>query len=150
MEVFYHDANTVYDAPIDVLWDFMLKDEEFHPTAHAHALRNFDGKSLSPTCFEATFEVRRGGEWHRSRSRITDYPPLCRIVEELEGDYAGTIFLVQYWPAGKRTHVDIWARLRSDVLTAQQLRAHWRESLASAFKEDVSVLPKFLKKRGKA
>ncbi len=148
VEVFFHDADTVYDAPIDALWDFMLKDEEFHPKAHANVLRNFEGKDLSPTSFEATYEVWRGGKWRRSKTRITDYPPVCRVVEELDGDYAGTIFLVQYWPAGKRTRVDIWARLRSDVLSARELRTHWRESYANAFKEDLTVLPQFLKKRG--
>ncbi len=149
VEVFFHDANTVYDAPIEVLWEFM-HDGEIHGNAHHATLRNFEGKDLSPTCFEATYEVLRGGEWHRSRSRHTEYPPLCKVAEHLEGDYAGSVMLFRYWPAGKRTRVDVWARLRSDVLSAKELTAHWRESFANAFEEDVAVLPQFLRKRGKA
>ncbi len=148
VEVFFHDADTVYDAPIEVLWEFM-HDGDIHGGAHHATLRNFVGKDLSPTCFEATYEVLRGGEWRKSRSRHTEYAPLCKIAEHLEGDYAGSIMLFQYWPAGKRTRVDVWARLRSDVLSARELRAHWRESFANAFEEDVAVLPKFLKQRGK-
>ncbi len=147
VEVFFHDANTVYDAPIEVLWEFM-HDGEIHAGAHHATLRNFEGKDLSPTCFEATYEVFRGGEWRTSRSRHTEYPPVCKVAEHLEGDYAGSIMLFQYWPVGKRTRVDVWARLRSDVLSAKELKSHWRESFANAFKEDVAVLPKFLKHRG--
>ncbi len=149
MEVFFHDAGTVYDAPLDALWDFMKKDEEFHPRAHGKTLRNFQGKELSPNSFEATYEVLRGGKWRWARSRHSEYPPLCKIGEQLEGDYAGSVFVISYWPAGRRTRVDVRARLRSTVLTARELKAHWRESFANAYHEDIVALPKFLKKRGK-
>ena len=148
VEVYFHDADTVYDAPVEALWQFILDGGEVHGSAHHATLRNFEGKDLSPTCFEASYEVRRGGEWRKSRSRTTLYPPLCKVAEQLEGEYAGSVLLWQYWPVGKRTRVDVWARLRSDVLSAQELRAHWRESLANAYDEDVAVLPKFLKQRG--
>lgn len=147
-EVFFHDASCVYDAPIEALWEFM-RDDEIHGAAHGPTLRNFVGKEISPTCFEATYEVLRDGQWRWSKSRHTEYPPVCKIGEHLEGDYAGTVFLIQYWPEGTRTRVDVWARLRSAVLSARELRAHWRESFANAYKEDVAVLPKFLKKRSK-
>lgn len=149
VQVFFHDADTVYNAPIEVLWEFMVNGGEIHGKAHHATLRNFEAEELSPTCFEATYETLRGGKWRKSRSRHTDYPPVCKIAEHLEGDYAGSIILFQYWPAGKRTRVDVWARLRSDVLSARELRAQWRETLANAFEEDVAVLPEFLKQRGK-
>ncbi len=148
VEVFLHDANAVYDAPLDVLWEFM-HDEAIHGSAHGPTLRNFEGKELSPTCFEATYEVRRGRKWIWSKSRHTEYPPLCKVGEHLEGDYAGSVILIQYWPVGKRTRVDVWAHLRSEVLSAKELKAHWVESFSNAYKEDVAVLPKFLKQRGK-
>ena len=147
VEVYFHDANTVYDAPIDVLWEFMRSGGEIHQGAHHPTLRNFRAKELSPTCFEASYETLRGGKWRKSRSRHTEYPPVCKVGEHLEGDYAGSILLFHYWPAGKRTYVEIWARLRSDVLSAAELRAHWRETFAHAFEEDVAVLPKFLEQR---
>lgn len=147
MEIFFHDANTVYNAPIDALWDFMRDGGEIHGNAHEATLRNFVGKELSPTCFEASYEILRGGKWIASKSRHTDYPPLCKIGEHLEGDYAGSVMLFQYWPDGKRTRVDVWARLRSETLSAAELRAHWRESFANAYKEDIAVLPKFLEQR---
>ncbi len=149
MEVFFHDAGTVYDAPIEVLWEFILDGGEIHGGAHHATLRNFEGKDLSPTCFEASYEVLRGGEWRKSRSRTTLYPPVGKVAEQLEGDYAGSVLLWQYWPIGKRTRVDVWAHLRSDVLSARELRAQWRESLTNAYEEDVAVLPKFVKQRGK-
>ncbi len=148
MEVFFHDAKTVYDAPIDLLWEFM-NDGEIHGGAHHPTLRHFEGKDLSPTCFEAKFEAMRGGKWRKMRSRTTLYPPVCKVAEHLEGDYAGSIMLYHYWPVGKRTRVEIWARLRSNVLSARELRAHYRETWAHAYKEDIVVLPRFLRQRAK-
>ena len=148
VEIFYHDASTMYDVPLDVLWEFM-EDAEVHGNAHHPTLRHFEAKEISPTCFEATYETLKRGKWRWSRSRHTVYPPICKIGEHLEGDYAGTVLLFHYWPVGKRTRVEIWARLRSTVLSARKLRAHWRETFASAYKEDVAVLPKFLKQRRK-
>ncbi len=144
VEIFYHDAKTWYDAPIDLLWKFM-EDEEFHAGAHHATLRNFHGKELSPTSFEAVYETRNRGKWGKYRSRHTRYPPLCKVDEHLEGDYAGTVTLYHYWPEGKRTRLEIWACLRSPTLSARELRAHWRESWAQAYREDNAVLPKFLK-----
>lgn len=148
VEIYFHDASCVYDAPPDVLWEFM-RDEQTHGGAHHPTLRNFKATELSPTCFEASYEVRRRGKWYRSKSRHTEYPPLCKVGEHLEGDYAGSIMLFHYWPEGKRTRVEVWARLRSDTLKAGELRAHWRESFSNAFKEDVAVFPKFLERRRK-
>lgn len=146
VELFFHDPPDFYNLPIDQLWEFM-RDDQTHGEAHGATLRNFDGKELGPNRFEATYEVRRGGRWRWSRSRHTDYPPLCRIGEHLEGDYAGSIFTIHYWPVGRRTRVEVRARLRSNTLTAKALAAHWRESFANAYREDVAVLPAFLKAR---
>ncbi|HEV2317119.1 MAG TPA: hypothetical protein VGV89_06045 [Thermoplasmata archaeon] len=144
VEVYFHDSTALYDAPIDDLWEFM-RDEEIHGAAHGPTLRNFEGRELSPTSFEATYEILRGGKWYWSKSRHTEFPPLCKIGEHLEGAYAGTIFLIHFWPEGERTRVEVWARLRSDVLSAKDLRAHWRESFTNAYSEDIAVLPRFMK-----
>ncbi|MCI4330356.1 MAG: hypothetical protein L3K19_00710 [Thermoplasmata archaeon] len=122
---------------------------ETHSGAHGPTLLNFEGKEISPTCFEATCEVLRAGKWRWSKSRHSAYPPLCKVSEHLEGDHARTTFLIQYWPVGKRTGVDVWARLRSDVLSAQKLRARWRESFLNAYDQDIVVLPRFLSQRKK-
>jgi hypothetical protein len=125
----------------------MQKDEVIHPAAHGDTLRNLRAKQLSPNCFEAEYEVLEGGKWRRCRSRHTDYRPVCKTIEHLEGDYAGSTILFQYWPVGVRTRTEVWACLRSATLSARELRTIWRDSLAGAYKEDIAVLPKFLKKR---
>jgi hypothetical protein len=80
-----------------------MQDGEIHGRAHGATLRHFEAKELSPTVFEATYEVRPGGKWRWSKSRHTEYPPVGKIGEHLEGDYAGTLLLIQYWPVGRRT-----------------------------------------------
>lgn len=149
VEVFYHDANTVYNAPIDVVWEFMLNGGDIHGEAHSGTLRNFDGKDLSPNCFEATYEALRGGKWYKCSGRYTAYPPVCKIAELLKGPYAGSIILFQYWPEGKGTRVDVWAHLQSNSLSAKELRMHWVDLLANAYREDIAVFPKFLEQRRK-
>lgn len=148
VEVFFEDAATFYDAPLEDLWEFMLHGGEIHGSAHAATLRNFKGVRRSATCFEATYEEWVGGRWSRCRSRHTSFRPICKIDEHLEGDYAGTVILFRYWPAGRRTRVDVSAVLRSEVLSAGELRAHWRDDLARNFEEDAAVLPRFLKQQG--
>ena len=45
--IYFEDRGTVLDAPIDVVWDFMVKDNEFHPMAHQNGLRNMKWKDLN-------------------------------------------------------------------------------------------------------
>jgi len=45
--VYFEDRGSVYDAPIDVLWDYMLKDNDYHSKAHHNTLRNMKWKNPS-------------------------------------------------------------------------------------------------------
>jgi hypothetical protein len=149
-EGFFHDGSAVYDAPIDVLWEFILtQDEDLHWAAHTVVVRKFWRKDLSPNSFVGGGEFLREGKWRKDKIRSTLYPPICRVNEWLEGEYAGTIMLQQFWPEGKRTRMDTWMRLRSDVLSAKEMKTQWRHVFAKSYKEDMSVFPKFLQQRGK-
>ena len=139
--VFFEDGGSTYDAPIDVLWDFM-NDNEFHPRAHRGSLRNMKWKEMNEITGEATCEVLRGGRWVKMKSRITTVPPLARISEESEGAYAGLMMVFLYTPIGDRTRVDVYVRAPKSV--AGELK----ETLAKAFQEDVPMLRAFARKRG--
>ena len=145
--VFFEDRGTVYDAPLEVVWDFMLKDETFHPQAHTTSLRNFEGKPLSDVTNLITCEVRKGGKWRRLVSRLTTIRPAVRIAEELEGPYAGSKMVFVYTPRGSRTIVDVLCYMRSLELTPEQIEVDTRRTLANAFREDAPWFRKYARSR---
>ncbi len=139
--VYFEDKGSVYDAPIDVVWDFIMNDNEFHPRAHRGSLRNMKWKEVNEITDEATCEVVRGGRWMKMKARITTIPPLARISEEFEGAYAGLKMVFLYTPKGNKTGIDVYVRAPKAV--ADKLR----ETLAKAFQEDIPMLRAFARKR---
>ena len=63
--IYFEDRGTVLDAPIEVVWDFILKDDEYHPKAHHDTLRNMKWKDLNDITGEGTCEVMREGNGRR-------------------------------------------------------------------------------------
>ena len=142
VELFHFvDRGSVYDAPIDVLWEFITKDREFHPKAHQDSLRKMKWKDLNEITGEGSCEVVRGGRWAKMRFRITTIPPLVRIIEEFGGRYDGQKMVFLYTPKGKRTVVDVFVQTRKEV--AEETR----RVLAQAFEEDVPALRDFTRSR---
>ena len=141
--VYFEDRGTVYDAPLDVLWDFMEKDEKFHPKAHSGAVRNFVEKSLSEVTVLLSYERRRRGRWEKLVCRMTTIRPAARVQEDLDGPYAGTKTVYLYTPQGKRTAVDIFGYAQSSELTPDEIKRDKKETFSRAFSEDVPYLRRF-------
>ena len=139
--VYFEDRGTVYNAPIDVLWDFILKANEPHSKAHQRTLRNMNWRVLNEITGEGSCEVVRGGTWRKMRFRITTIPPLVRIIEEFGGRYDGQKIVFLYTPKGRRTAVDVFVRTRKEV--AEETR----QALANAYEEDLPALRKYLRSR---
>lgn len=145
--VYFEDRGSVYDAPLDVVWDFMLRDETFHPQAHATSLRNIESKPLSEVTDLISCEVRKGGKWRRLVTRLTTIRPAVRIAEELEGPYAGSKMVFVYTPRGSRTVVDVLCYMRSLELTPKQIKVDTRRTLTNAFREDAPWFSKYARSR---
>ncbi len=139
--VYFEDKGSVLDAPIDVVWDFIVKDNEFHPRAHSWSLRNMKWKELNEITGEGTCEVVRGGRWMKMKFRITTIPPVARIVEEFEGAYAGLKMVILYTPKGNKTGIDVYVHAPKAVADEQ------RETLAKAHQEDIPMLRALARKR---
>ncbi len=139
--VYFEDKGSVLDAPIGVVWDFMLNDEEFHPQAHSKSLRNMKWKKIDERTGLADCEVVRGGRWMKLKVRLTTIPPFVRITEDLEGSYAGSKMVFIYTPKGKKTGIDVY------VLAPKALADEMRGMLAQAFREDVPMLRAFARKK---
>jgi hypothetical protein len=139
--VYFEDRGSVYDAPIDVLWEYILKDNDYHSKAHQTSLRNMKWKDLSEITGEGTCEVVRGGKWTKMRFRLTTIPPFIRVTEEFTGPYAGLKMALLYTPKGKRTAVDVF------VLAPRNVAEEMRRSLAQAHEEDAPMVRAFLRNR---
>ena len=148
--VYLEDRGAVYDAPIDVVWDFWLKDETFHPKAHRSKVRNFEQKQLSEVSTLLTYEQRDGARWSKRACRMTVIPPAVRVQEDLEGPYAGSTKVFLYTPKAGKTVVDVLAYLRSSELTPKEIEAETRKTFADAFREDLPWFRKYVKARNAA
>ncbi len=139
--VYFEDRGTVLDAPLDVVWDFILKDNKFHPKAHHNTLRKMRWKDLNEITGQGTCEVVRGGRWTKMRFRMTTIRPFVRISEEFGGRYDAQKMVFLYTPKGKRTAVDVFVQTHKEV--AEEIR----QTLAQAHEEDLPMLHEFLRNR---
>lgn len=141
--IYFADRGTVLDAPIEVVWDFIEKDEEFHPKAHRATLRNFESRDLSEVTRLIHCETRRGGRWRKQVTRQTSIRPALRVNERLEGPYAGSKMVWLYTPRGAKTVVDVLCYMRPSELTPEEVEHEWLSILAKSRAEDVPWLRRF-------
>lgn len=139
------DEGNILDAPLDVVWQFMEWDG--HGAAHENTARNFTVRKKTGAEVVCSYETFRGGNWRKITCRARDFPPLGRLVEELEGPYAGTQMVFLYTPVGDRTRLDIIARLVSDVFPEEELERHMLSSFEAAGREDLPYFKDFARKR---
>jgi hypothetical protein len=140
---YVEDRGAVYDAPLQVVWDFMEKDETFHPKAHTADVRNFKDQVLSEVTTVIRYEMRKGGRWEEMACRMTTLRPAVRIQEDLDGPYAGSLTVFVYTPQGERTVVDVFGYARSSELTPAEIKRDRKKTWANAYSEDLPYFRKF-------
>ena len=145
--VYFEDLGAVYDAPLDVVWDFWQKDETYHSRAHTSKVRNFRDKKLSEVTTLVRYEALEAGQWRKRACRMTVIRPAVRVQEDLEGPDAGSIKVYVYSPRGSRTAVDVLCWMRSTERTPQQIRSEARRMFANAFREDLPWFRKYVRSR---
>ena len=140
---YVEDRGAVYDAPLEVVWDFMEKDEVFHPQAHTSAVRNFEDKALSDVTTLLSYEKRIGGRWEKMVCRMTAMRPAVRIQEDLDGTFAGTKTVFLYTPRGEGTVVDVFAYVQSSEHTPAEIKRDRKKTWANAYSEDLPFFRRF-------
>jgi hypothetical protein len=98
---YFEDTGAVIDAPIAQVWAYLVSED--HGPADSESARNFEVKeTVGPT---ATVSAERflNGKWSTFVSTSSDFSPFCICNEEVEGDFAGTKFVILYRPEGHRT-----------------------------------------------
>lgn len=139
--VYVEDVGTTIDIPLDEIESFLESDD--HDSTHSDVVRNFEVvENVGPTIV-LTYERKIDGHWKKSGTRVTSFPPYCRFVEEIEGDYAGSRFVVVHRPDGARTRIDVFGDIQCKAKSPEQIREVWLEMLAKSHEEDVAALRKF-------
>jgi len=145
--VYFEDRGAVYDAPLDLVWDFWRKDETYHPRAHTAKVRNFRAKEISKLTTLVSYEALDAGRWEKRACRMTTIPPAVRVQEDLKGPDAGSIKVYVYSPRGSRTAVDVLCWMRSTKRAPKQLKVETRKVFANAFREDLPWFQKYVSSR---
>lgn len=139
---YVEDRGAVYDAPLEVVWDFM-EDDTFHPKAHSAEVRNFEEKALSEFTTLLSYERRNGRRWEKKVCRMTTIRPVARIQEDLDGPYAGSKTVFLYTPRGERTVVDVFGYVKSAELTPLEIKRERKKTWANAYSEDLPYFRRF-------
>jgi hypothetical protein len=138
--VYFEDMGTTLEIPFDQMGAFLESEE--HGAAHSDDVRNFEVvESTGPTIVLA-YERKFDGQWRRAGTRVTSFPPYCRCIEEIEGDFAGSRFVVVHRPDGPRTRVDVFGDVQCKGRSPEQIGKLWLETLAKSHNEDVAALGK--------
>jgi hypothetical protein len=141
---FVEDTGGVYNAPLEVVWDF-LSDEIFHPKAHTADVRNFKAKRLSEVSTLVSYERRNGKRWEKRVCRMTTIPPAARIQEDLGGPWAGSTTVFLYRSRGKRTFVDVFGYVPTSERTPARIIRDRKKMWAKSYSEDLPYFRQFAK-----
>jgi hypothetical protein len=139
--VYFEDVGATLDIPLEEMESFMESDE--HSTVHSEDVRNFAVTETAGPMIVLTFERMIEGQWRPSRSRVTSFPPYCRFIEELDGEFAGSRFVVTHRPDGAKTRVDLFGDIQCKGKSPEEVRKYWQSTLDKAHDEDMAALRKF-------
>ena len=137
---FFQDTGTLLDASIDEVWTYLAS--ERHGPAHAKSGRNFRVTEEVGSTATIFAERRVNGTWRPFLSRSTAFPPFCICNEEVEGDFAGTKFVLLYTPEGSQTRVDVYGDVRSPIYAPDEALRRFRQLLDGSYEEDVAAMAK--------
>jgi hypothetical protein len=66
--------------------------------------------------------------------------------EEVEGDFAGTKFVLLYRPRGNRTQIDVYGDVQSSVFEPDEAKEIFLKLLENAYLDDVAVITELRRK----
>jgi hypothetical protein len=142
--VFVKDEGSVFDAPIDVVWQYIFGGEG-HDSAHKTTRNPKFGKVSDITILYGSERFLRG-KWAPDRMRITMVPPISVVTEWLEGQLEGSKMVYVYSPEGNKTRIDVYGEFTSKTLPKDEVEAAAREFLEMEFAADAPAVREFAKK----
>lgn len=143
--VYIKDEGSVFDAPVDVVWQYMMEGET-HDAQHK-TTRNPKFEKLSDVTIIYSAERNFRGKWAPDRLRISTFPPVSIVTEWLEGPLAGSKLVYVYSPKGQKTGIDVYGEFTSKTLPPHEVEAAAREWLESEFNDDAPAVRAFAQKK---
>jgi hypothetical protein len=138
---YFEDTGTILDASIEQVWEYLAS--ERHAPAHAGSARNFEVRETVGSTSVIWGERLVDGQWKPFLTRSTDFPPFCVCNEEVEGDFAGSKFVLLYRPQGKVTLVDVYGDIQARTLPPAEAHRRFLATLQAAYEEDAAALREF-------
>ena len=126
-----------------MVWKYLSEAGEAHARAHSASARFLGAQELAKNVVVVTAERKIAGRWSRFVTRSTEYAPLAVVNEELEGDFAGSKFVVVYTPHGHQTRVDLFGEFRSATIPSRQVEPLVRGLFQAAYEDDVPAVREF-------
>lgn len=145
--VYFEDLGAMIDAPVTTVWEYLLSED--HGGAHSGSARNFQVKETVGSTSVISGERFFNGKWSAFLTKSTDFPPFCICNEEVQGDFAGTKFVLVYRPRGSQTQVDVFGDIQSNAFDAESARSHFLKLLEGAHNDDVAAIAVYRKKRSR-
>jgi hypothetical protein len=136
--VYLKDEGSTFDAPIDVVWEYIFGGEG-HDSAHK-TTRNPKFEKVSDITILYGSERYLRGKWAPDRMRISMFPPISVVTEWLEGVLAGSKLVYVYSPQGDKTRIDVYGEFTSKTLPPNEVEAAAREFLDSEFSADAPAV----------
>ena len=145
--VFIKDEGSLFDAPIDVVWEYIFGGEG-HDASHK-TTRGAKMKALveSPFVLRYAAERKYGTRWVPETMRITFFPPVATVQELLNGPMAGSKWTYVYSPQGRRTRIDVHGEFRSRKFSERKLRQVATHFLENEFREDAPPVRALARKK---
>lgn len=139
--VCFEDLDTPLEVSLEgyVSWD----DSDEHAAALSGVVRNFEVVETVGPAIVVTYERKVTAARHRARSHVTSFPPFARFVGDLEGECAGSRFVVAHRPEGRRIRIDVYGDVQSKTMRGEPLRMHWLEVLTKTHEVDRLALSNF-------
>ena len=132
-----------FEAPVEVVWKY-LQSPEAHGNAH-QGQRNRGMQPINDSSFVVSWEQNMNGNWVKVANRITVYPPLGMVSEQLEGPLAGSKMMTVYTPRGALTEISVHGEVVSKTIPPAQLESAVRAAWESAYNEDTVGIREFTK-----
>jgi len=145
--VYVRDWGSVFDAPVDVVWEFVQSDTD-HGNSHK-GRRKFDRKQVNENTVILSWEQDIDGQWIPMSNRLTFHAPIGFFVEPIEGPMAGSKFFNYYVPKGAQTEVVVIGDWHSKMIPEAQLEKAVMANLEKVFNEDSAAIKEFKQKTKK-
>ena len=137
--VFIEDKGSIFKAPIEQIWRLLeahnYEGDKIHP-----GNKNRTTEKVAENVFMLSWENEVQGRIIKSKERLTNYPPVGRALEFLEGRLAGSKAFVYYAPKENETEVNVIGEWKSSAMSDEEIKKNVLSFLQHNFEEDSAYL----------